>query len=169
MVLVALVIAVVMIAVHMPLTPSPVDNHLSFVILLCIIFANYEDWRRVGGATCVICPSGWNDTHTPPTTTGIGDYAADLPTNENLRNSTIQFYTSLVPGANVTWYSNLLSILFWVHLASFCVRFIGAQCAAKRICCTTARLCARCTLSGAGILTMLVLHSCYERPSLDFW
>ena len=99
----------------------------------------------------------------------VGGYAADLPTNENLRNATIQFYTSLVPGANVTWYSNLLSILFCVHLASFCVRFIGAQRAAKRICCTTTRLCARCKLSGTGILTMLVLHSCYGRPSLDFW
>ena len=67
--LVALIIAVVMIAVHMPLTPEPVDNHLSFVILLCVIFANYEDWRRVGGATCIICPSGGNATYTPPPTT----------------------------------------------------------------------------------------------------
>ena len=99
----------------------------------------------------------------------VGGYAADLPTNENLRNSTIQFYTSLVPGVSVTWYSEFLSILFCVHLASFCVRFIGAQCAAKRICCTTARLCARCTLSAAGISTMLVLHLCYGHTSLGFW
>ena len=99
----------------------------------------------------------------------IGHYAAEFLTNENLRNSTAQFHTSLVPGASVTWYSNFLSILFYVHLVSFCVRFIGAHCAAKRICCSTTRLCARCTLSGAGILTMLILHSCYGRPSMDFW
>ena len=99
----------------------------------------------------------------------IGHYAAELLTNENLRNSTVRFHTSLVPGASVTWYSNFLSILFCVHLASFCVRFIGAQCAAKRICCTTTRLCARCTLSAAGISTMLVLHLCYGHTSLGFW
>ena len=101
----------------------------------------------------------------------VGGYATttDLLTNENLRNSTIQFHTSLVPGVSVTWYTNFLSILFCVHLASFCVRFIVYQCDAKRMCCTTTRLCKRCTLSGAGILTMLVLHSCYGRPSMDFW
>ena len=99
----------------------------------------------------------------------VGGYATDLLTNEDLRNSTIQFHMSLVPGVSVTWYSEFLSILFCVHLASFCVRFIGYQCDSERMCCTTTRLCTRCTLSGAGILTMLVLHSCYGRPSMDFW
>ena len=79
-----------MIAVHMPLTPSPVDNHLSFVILLCVIFANYEDWRRVGGATCVICPSVWNDTYT--TTSSNATFDLQL---EKLRVSIPETHPSL--------------------------------------------------------------------------
>ena len=96
-------------------------------------------------------------------------YATSLFKTENLRNSTVPFLTSLIPGLRDTWYSNILSIVFWCQLVSFGIRFINIQCAAGRKCCSTARFCKRCMLSGAGLLTMVVLHSCYGSTFLGLW
>ena len=54
--------AVALIAVRMPCTPRIVDCHLAFVIMACILFANYNDWQQwvLGGATS----SGHNKTLT---------------------------------------------------------------------------------------------------------
>ena len=47
-----------LIAVRMPWTPGLVDCHLAFVVLICILFANYNDWQHLGHAT----PSVQNET-----------------------------------------------------------------------------------------------------------
>ena len=102
----------------------------------------------------------------------INTHLADMFGTEDLRNSTIQFLESL-RCKRVTWYSNILVLLFWCHLAIYAIGCIkNIRTAAKTtwvLCCTTARSFIRFQLTVVGLFTTYAIHSSYDGIFPDRW
>ena len=171
--LVALCVAFVGVEMHMEF--GIVKKYFSFVILMCILFANYEDWRRLGGATCIVRNASNGIHTTPKMTPTFGAQIEDREVtnegdsfvNENVI-SMVHFLWWLIPG-NAPLYSTFLRVLFWCHLASFGIRCCKF-CTSGNRCCTITRFFMRCALTGAGLLTILVLRWSYgNHDSREPW
>ena len=145
-------VCVTFILVGMRVKFGLVKNYFSFVILMCILAANFEDWRRLNGSACITAnnSSGVDSggVHTAQKTAATfgaqiedevvpdegdsfvyGNTRARMLIStvslvyEDMLISAVPFFRWLIYDHGYpSLYSNFLKLLFWFHFFSFGIR-----------------------------------------------